>query len=138
MRREKYVGLTHHGAMFFFKKVLVNNFGPLRLETLKMHWGRLKGRRFPEHRTVFIIGQNKTGTTSVSKALRDLGTNHLTINSACMKLYYDGNLTELASISERFDTLDDWPWNRISVIEAMRDAYGEGAVFVLNTRDPNE
>ena len=49
-----------------------------------------------------------------------------------------GNLDELVSISERFDTLDDWPWNRIRVIEAMRDAYGERAVFVLNTRDPDE
>lgn len=84
--------LNVHDEMPFWKKILVNTFGPLRLETLKMYWGRFKGRRFPEHRTVFIIGQNKTGTTSVSMAFRQLGTNHLTINSACMELFYDGNL----------------------------------------------
>lgn len=40
------------------------------------------------------------------------------------------------AISQRFDTLDDWPWNQEPLIEALRDAYGDRAVFVLNTRDP--
>ena len=106
------------------------------IQPLKLLLGAWRGRRFPERKKVFIIGQNKTGTTSVARAFRDVGTNHLTIMRIPGRMFHQGDFEGLARLAANYDSLDDLPWNREEVIAAMLEAFGDRAVFVLNTRDP--
>ena len=41
----------------------------------------------------------------MASAFRNLGTNHLTINSHCLNLYHAGRFDALVAISRRFDSL---------------------------------
>lgn len=106
------------------------------VQPLKLLLGRLRGRQFPGRKTVFIIGQNKTGTTSVAQAFRDLGTNHLTIMRTPGLLFHQRDWEGLARLASRYDSLDDQPWNQEEVVARMHAAFGDRAVFVLNTRAP--
>lgn len=106
------------------------------IQPLKLLLGAWRGRRFPERKKVFIIGQNKTGTTSVARAFRDVGTNHLTIMRIPRRMFHPGDFEGLAHLAAHYDSIDDRPWNREKVIAAMLKAFGDRAVFVLNTRNP--
>ena len=52
------------------------------------------------------------------------------------RMFHQGDFEGLARLASHYDSLDDLPWNREEVVAAMNAAFGDRAVFVLNTRDP--
>ena len=118
--------------------VLLRLFSPLHIESIKLILGVLRGRKKKEKKRVFVIGQNKTGTTSVAGLFRDRHSNHLTISS--LSLYLDKKKwhTVLVRVAKRFDSLDDWPWNQFEFLQTLLSEFHSDSVFVLNTRDPEK
>jgi len=103
-------------------------------ETAKLYLFRVLGRKQKHLPQIFVIGQNKTGTTTVHKALRRSGSRHLTINAITAGYYQKKNDEPLRKIAERFDTFDDWPWNRTRIVEKTMRWFPD-ALFVLLERD---
>jgi hypothetical protein len=103
-------------------------------ENFKLIYFWMLGRKQKNLPRIFVIGQNKTGTTSVHKALRKSGSRHLTINTVTTKLYKNQEDEKLMKIAERFDTFDDWPWNRPRIVKKAIDWFPD-ARFVLIERD---
>lgn len=76
------LNLCHHGQ----NQNLVLKHIPIHItQSLKTILTTLRGRRFHNLPIVIIIGQNKTGTTSMAGAFRAIGTNHNTINPFGLK-----------------------------------------------------
>lgn len=103
-------------------------------ENFKLIFYSMLGRKQKDLPQVFVIGQNKTGTTSVHKALRNSGSRHLTINTLTTRLYKKQKDEKLRQIARRFDTFDDWPWNRVRIVKKAIDWFPD-ARFVLIERD---
>ena len=60
---------------------------------------------------VFCIGFNKTGTTSLGKALEDLGYVNSSFNSKVWNEYYKaGKIDKVLHYTSKFDSCDDLPW----------------------------
>lgn len=108
------------------------------LQSAKTVLTTLRGRRYPHLPIVIIIGQNKTGTTSMAGAFRAIGTNHNTINPIGRKWLHARQFGRLKRLLKRHDTVDDWPWNRVSVVQAIVDDLDElpPILFILTTREP--
>lgn len=85
----------------------------------------------------FVIGQNKTGTTSTHHFLRSLGLRHLTINEVVKARYFEGDLEYLDRLTRHFHSFDDNPWNRLDVIERYMRQEADFR-FILTLRDPDE
>ena len=85
---------------------------------------------------VFVIGYNKTGTTSVNLFLRSLGLRHLTINKHVKSQWKKGNYDYLIFLTKRFNSFDDLPWNRTDVVERLV-SLDQDSRFILTVREPN-
>lgn len=84
----------------------------------------------------FVIGQNKTGTTSMARFLAACGLRHLSINEHVRQKYARDGLPYLDRLARHFHTFDDLPWNQLEVIEHfMRQ--DRDFRFILTTRDPD-
>ena len=59
---------------------------------------------------VIGVGLQKTGTTSLCLALRQLGYKHIGYNLNCCDLYRNGNIDALLDVLDQYDPCDDWPW----------------------------
>ena len=107
-------------------------------QKVKTVWTTLRGRRFSHLPIVVIIGQNKTGTTSLAGAFRAIGSNHNTINPIGYKWFYAKRWSYLVAMLKRHDTVDDWPWNRPEVVQAIVDERHRlpPLRFILTTREP--
>jgi hypothetical protein len=108
-------------------------------QSLKTILTTLRGRRFHNLPIVIIIGQNKTGTTSMAGAFRAIGTNHNTINPFGLKWKKNRRYKRMIRVLRRHDTVDDWPWNRIEVVQAIVDRLDHlpPIRFILTTRAPD-
>ena len=78
---------------------------------------------------VFCIGSNKTGTTSLTKALQIFGYSvcpeHLmfSINS---KHFYNqsiGNYNELFKLVDEYDAFEDRPWNHSDFYKKLNENF---------------
>ncbi len=78
---------------------------------------------------VIGIGLNKTGTTSLGKAVKLLGFDkHHSWSTDKVIDYADGNIDELLKFTEDYNNLEDMPW---FLIYKELDEYYDDAMFVL-------
>jgi hypothetical protein len=86
-------------------------------------------------RKVFCIGFHKTGTSSMARALRDLGyrvtgPNHAQDKEIAAKLEQ-----VTAELSHRYDAFQDNPW---PLVYRQMDALHPGSKFILTVRDEDK
>ena len=85
---------------------------------------------------VFGIGLNKTGTTSLGKALEILGyKKHISCNWELTKLWSENNLNPILKEAEKYNNFEDWPWPL--VYKELFKKF-ENAKFILTIRDTPE
>lgn len=93
-----------------------------------------------EHK-VFIIGMNKTGTSSVFVALKTLGFNMCPEqNLQSIDLFNQingGDFTNLEKFLIKYNGFKDRPWNHPKVYEYIDKNY-ENSKFILTIRDEDE
>ena len=96
---------------------------------------RLALRRPRYNSKVFCIGYNKTGTTSLGKSLEMLGYRNTSFNKRVWRNYYLKNrIVKLLRYTAKFDSTDDLPWLKESMIPVL-DKVFPGSRFIYLTRD---
>ena len=81
---------------------------------------------------VFGIGLNKTGTTTLGKALATLGfTHHQGFRRDLVMEYAEGRLDGILEIAAEYNNFEDWPW---PLVYPELDEAFPGSKFVLTTR----
>jgi hypothetical protein len=89
---------------------------------------------------VFVIGSNKTGTTSLTLALRGLGYSvapeGLVYNkdSGVFEAFHAGVYDKVYDIINRFDAFEDRPYNHTDFYKRLDKKY-LGSKFILTLRD---
>lgn len=84
---------------------------------------------------VFCIGYNKTGTTSVGKALQMLGYDHSSFNRTVWRRYYrNGNIKKVLDYTARYESFDDLPWLKEDMIPILDETFADSK-FVYLERD---
>lgn len=80
---------------------------------------------------VFGIGLQRTGTTTLGKALSILGYKTRGFSLDCCNLYRDNKMQDLMKLTRQFDSFNDWPWPLI-----YKDLFKEypTAIFILTVR----
>lgn len=85
----------------------------------------------PLSRKIFGIGLQRTGTTSLGRALALLGFNHCGFQAELVNHYRQGDMAKVIAATEQYDSFEDWPWPLI--YQQLHDIYPD-ALFVLTTR----
>ncbi|MFK8184905.1 MAG: sulfotransferase [Phormidesmis sp.] len=109
----------------------------LVLSNLSKAWRSLRLYfRKPEYKSkVFCIGFNKTGTTSLGRALKELGYWHSTYtNKAWLDYYKNNKIVKLLEHTAKFDSVDDLPWLKEDMIPVL-DKVFPGSKFIYLERD---
>jgi len=89
---------------------------------------------------IFCIGQNKTGTTSLTSALAILGYRlcpediMYNFGSVHFENFKDGKFDEILKLVNQYDAFEDRPWNHTDFYEVLDKTF-EGSKFILTTRD---
>ena len=83
---------------------------------------------------VFVVGLQKTGTTSIQYALSLLGYRVGGTLRAGDLTVPDGLLAKVIDLSYRYDAVADHPW---ALFFRELDAEHPGSKFILTTRDPD-
>lgn len=87
---------------------------------------------------VFVIGFNKTGTTSLKRALITLGYNFLSENrlysSKIFEEIHNKNFSSLEKHLKNYNAFKDRPWNHPGVYQYLDNKF-ENAKFILTLRD---
>lgn len=83
---------------------------------------------------IVCIGYNKTGTTSVGKALQLLGFYHLTFHRPHWRAYQNGKTEKLLRVMERVDSVDDLPWLKKDFFPLIDNRF-PGSRFIYLERD---
>lgn len=84
---------------------------------------------------VFCIGYNKTGTTALGEALRQLGYDHSTFNRKVWRKHYqNGDIESVLSYTAKFESFDDLPWLKEDMIPIL-DKKFPGSKFIYLDRD---
>lgn len=84
---------------------------------------------------VFCIGYNKTGTTSLGKALESLGFKNSSFNRRVWrKLYLKGKIDAVLNYTARFESFDDLPWLKEDMIPLLDHTF-KGSRFIYLERD---
>ena len=103
---------------------------------LTVHLVKLLGRMDK----IFCIGQNKTGTTSLKRALYMLGYKSCpedimyNFRSVHFKNFKDGKFDEILKLVNEYDVFEDRPWNHTDFYKLLDKTY-EGSKFILTTRE---
>lgn len=85
---------------------------------------------------VFGIGLNKTGTSSLGKALKILGfMRHQTYNLEFTELWFNGDTSAIYSCIDKNNSFEDWPWPMM--YKEIYNKY-ENAYFILTKRKSSE
>lgn len=82
----------------------------------------------------FVIGLNKTGTSSLGEAMKSIGYRHLSYSPFVIKTFKNGDIATIKAIASCFDSFDDKPWND-PVIWPMLHAEHPDALWVYTYRD---
>ena len=85
---------------------------------------------------VFGIGLNKTGTSSLKRALVTLGYNHCDVRGQMTYKYINRNFGQIFKTVEQFDSFEDWPWPLM--YRQIFDRYGTTARYILTRRASGE
>lgn len=97
--------------------------------------GHLLFRKERYDAKVFCIGYNKTGTTSLGKALKILGYRHASFNKKVWRDFYrNGKVEKIVKYTAKFESLDDLPWLLEDMIPIMDKAF-PGSIFIFLERD---
>lgn len=83
---------------------------------------------------VFVVGFHKTGTTSLTKALRMLDYKVIGPNPHLVPAYEAQDMETLMEFVQHFDAFQDYPW--FMLYEALYRQYPNGK-FILSERDPD-
>jgi len=88
---------------------------------------------------IFVIGSNKTGTTSLSTALNMLGFSVCPEycyepNSSILKNFQISNYNELFTHIKYFDAFQDRPWNHTDFYKILNEKYPDSKI-ILTIRD---
>lgn len=89
---------------------------------------------------IFCIGSNKTGTTSLTKALQILGYSvcpeHImfSINSKYFYEHSIGNYENLFKIVNNYNAFEDRPWNHDDFYKKLDEKFPDSK-FILTIRD---
>lgn len=91
---------------------------------------------------IFIIGSNKTGTTSLTKALEVLKFNVCpeycySPNSNILKNFQLGNYEKLFYLVNQYDVFEDRPWNHTDFYKLLDNKY-PNSKFILTIRDTDK
>jgi hypothetical protein len=101
----------------------------LFLETKKRYMEPLTNK-------VFGIGLNKTGTTSLGKALEILGyQNHTSVDLKSLRNFRNGKLEKVIRKTRSYNNFEDWPWPLM--YKELFAVYPK-AKFVLTVRKTDE
>ena len=108
-----------------------------QIKSLLTKPGNLKVR-LRQKPKVFVIGANKTGTTSLNKFLHDLGyrTGPQRKFEELLYHYYDGDWQEILKVIRNYEAFQDLPFSLSTdlFISEIRGLYPT-AKFILTTRD---
>lgn len=96
----------------------------------------LRTTKSKSHGKIFCIGYQKTGTTSLGKALKMLGYKHSSFDhKVYMKLYKrDRNIYKILQDASKFDSFDDMPWSKEDMIPLL-DKIFPNSKFIYLHRD---
>lgn len=84
---------------------------------------------------VFCIGYNKTGTTSLGKALGELGYRHSSFNRRVYRqMYQQGKVRAVLNYTARFESFDDLPWLLEDMIPRLDETF-PGSRYIHLLRD---
>ncbi len=81
---------------------------------------------------VFGIGLNKTGTTTLSKCLIELGYNHMSARRDLLKDWFNGDFEQLFQVCDEYDSFDDWPYSL--AYKELFYRYGDTGRYILTIR----
>ena len=95
----------------------------------------LKMSKIGELGKLVCVGWNKTGTTSMGCAFRELGFNHWGYCHPELKKLAKGDLESIFRRARKHQSFDDWPWH---FLYKELDAEFPGSKFVHTVRDPDE
>jgi len=85
---------------------------------------------------VFGIGLNKTGTTSLGRALNILGfENHISCDLELTKKWFKNDLSSIFEVADEHNNFEDWPWPLM--YRHLYEKY-ENAKFILTLRNSPE
>lgn len=85
---------------------------------------------------VFVIGQYKTGTTSMHVFFLEHGLRHMSINRLLRNRHWYGKWGLIDRTIEHFHSFDDAPWNYPDTIERLMKMDRDFR-FILTLRDPD-
>ena len=99
----------------------------------------LKKSLEPEKRRVFCVGRNKTGTTSLSAALEQLGyrVGDQQEGELLIEDWAKRDFRSLVAYCRKSDAFQDSPFSRDFTFQAMDQAF-PGSKFILTVRDSDE
>ena len=98
-----------------------------------VRWVLCLSRRGKEKK-LFVVGLNKTGTSSLGETMRDFGRRHLSYSPPATRAFNDRDVETLKAIMDCFDSFDDKPWNDPCLWPLMKDKCPE-ALWVCIVRD---
>lgn len=85
---------------------------------------------------VFCIGYNKTGTTTIGKALEILGYNNSSFNKKIWRNYYkQGKIEDVISYTSKFDSFDDLPWLKEDMIPVLDNRFPNSKFIYLEREE---
>ena len=84
---------------------------------------------------VFGIGLNKTGTKTLGACLRTLGFRNKSYDLELLGAWSTGNLKEIFSVSDRYDSFEDWPWPLL--YKEFDQRYPEARFILTLRKDPS-
>lgn len=102
--------------------------------TLRRFKDRWLWRLYPKktEAKIFVVGYNKTGTTSVGKALQKLGYRHSSFNEFVWReLYNKGNIDGVINYTKRFESFDDLPWLKEDLLPILFETFPNSRYIYL-------
>lgn len=81
---------------------------------------------------VFGVGLNKTGTSSLKRALITLGYNHSDLRGHLTYKFFNERFDQIFDAVEEYDSFEDWPWPLM--YKQVFEKYGKSARYVLTRR----
>lgn len=92
---------------------------------------------------IFCIGANKTGTTSLTKALAILGYKvcpesiMFDVRSKYFLQVHEKNYTEIFKVVLQYDAFEDRPWNHTDFYKSLDSTFTDSK-FILTIRDSDK
>lgn len=96
--------------------------------------------RVKNRKKIFVVGRNKTGTTSMKKSFEDLGFivgQQLVSDYLVDKKYFSGDLRSILNYVKTAEVFQDVPFSLCEIIP-MLDLHFPGSKFILTVRDCDE